>query len=77
MTNRHSNMVSRLATESNRLAKAKIEEEGLDGEYMVESTADLRKLVIAATGVDILEKDQKHSEAPMKYSLIFLRYGKT
>lgn len=52
-------MVSRFATESNRLAKAKIEEEGLDGEYMVESTADLRKLVIAATGVDILEKDQK------------------
>lgn len=42
-----------------RGATATLEEEGLDTEGMIETTADLRKLILASAGVDILEEDQK------------------
>lgn len=42
-----------------RSSKAELVDEGLDAEEMVESTAELRKLVMASTGVDILESDLK------------------
>lgn len=61
LTKVESNRTNALKTVSLRIqsAKAKIEDAGLDGEYMIESTAELRKLILASTGVDILEKDQK------------------
>lgn len=42
-----------------RGAKAELEADSLDAEDMIESTAKLRKLIMAGTGVDILEADQK------------------
>ena len=59
MTNRHRNVVSRFATESNRMAKAELEKASLDTEGMVESTAKLRALVMGIAKVDILEDDEK------------------
>lgn len=50
-------MVSRFATESNRMAKTELEEAGLDTENMVESTAKLREEIMALSGVDIMEND--------------------
>lgn len=42
-----------------RGATTQLEQDGLDTEGMITATADLRKLVLASTGVDILEKDQQ------------------
>ena len=41
-------------SESNRLAKTELEEAGLETEGMVESTATLRKEIMALSGVDIM-----------------------
>lgn len=48
-------MVSRFATESNRMAKTELEEAGLETEGMVDSTAKLRSEILALSGVDIME----------------------
>lgn len=47
-------MVSRFATESNRMAKTELEEAGESTEGMAESTASLREEIMALSGVDIM-----------------------
>lgn len=49
-----------------RGAKLELEQMGLDSENMVESTAKLRKEILAVAGIDILKEDGKASMTYMK-----------